>query len=205
MRRTQEERSSTTRHLLLEAAIECLDERGFAGTTTTEVAERAGVSRGAQLHHYPTKRELVSAAIEYVLERRLREFREGFATRRDKHKDAASRMESAVELLWELTKGSTFYAWLELLVAARTDKKLRKEMTAIAKRFEVGLLDAFREAFPQLKDTPALDTAPWFTLATLQGFALDRILDPDEPRIDFGLQIITSMGARALKRLEESK
>jgi AcrR family transcriptional regulator len=203
-RRTQEERSSTTRARLLEAAVECLDERGFAGTTTTEIAQRAGVSRGAQLHHYPTKRELVAAAIEHVLDRRLAEFRDGFSKRKG-GADFAARMEEAVELLWSLTDGSTFYAWLELLVASRTDPQLHASMKAIADRFEQGVLEAFHEAFPELRDDPVLDTAPWFTLAACQGFALDRILDPDEPRISLGLQIISSMGARALKRLQETR
>jgi AcrR family transcriptional regulator len=202
-RRTQAERSSTTRTALLEATIECLSERGFAGTTTTTIADRAGVSRGAQLHHFPTKRELVAAAIEHVLARRLAEFRSGFA-RRTGPSDIASRSEAAVELLWKLTSGTTFHAWLELLVAARTDEVLREAMKAIAHRFEEGVLQAFHEAFPEQRDNPALNAAPWFTLATLQGFALDHILDPNEPRLPLGLQILSSMGARALRSAEES-
>ena len=53
---------------LLEATVECLVERGFAGTSTTLVSERAGVSRGAQLHHFPTKNDLVVAAVEHLTE-----------------------------------------------------------------------------------------------------------------------------------------
>ncbi len=203
-RRTQEERSAATRARLLEATVECLDERGFAGTTTTEIADRAGVSRGAQLHHYPTKRELVAAAIEHVLDRRLAEFRRGIKARRGSA-ELAERMDDAVQLLWSLTNGSTFYAWLELLVASRTDPALLASMRAIAGRFEQGVREAFHGAFPELGDSPVLDTAPWFTLAACQGFALDRILDPEDPRVPLGLQVISSMGARAVKRLKESR
>ena len=202
-RRTQEQRSSATRALLLEATIECLDELGFAGTSTTLVSDRAGVSRGAQLHHYPTKHDLVTAAMEHVLERRVSEFRARFA-KAEVPSDVAGRIDAAVELLWAITKGPTFYAWLELLVASRTDARLRKAMRTIARRFEDGVKEAFHEVFPALKGTPALDTAPWFTLATLQGFALDRILDLHEPRLPLGLQILKSMGTRAMKRVEES-
>ena len=53
---------------LLEATVECLVERGFSGTSTTIVSERAGVSRGAQLHHFPTKNDLVVAAVEHLTE-----------------------------------------------------------------------------------------------------------------------------------------
>jgi AcrR family transcriptional regulator len=203
-RRTQEERSTSTRARLLEATVECLHELGFAGTSTTVVSERAGVSRGAQLHHYPSKHELVVAAIDHVLQKRVAEFRAQFAGARVP-KAANERVGAAVELLWAITSGPTFYAWLELLVASRTDRKLKKAMKAIAKRFEQSVREVFHELFPALRDTPALDTAPWFTLATLQGFALDRILDPDEPRLPLGLQILTSMGARAMKRVEESR
>ncbi len=55
---------------LLEATVDCLVERGFAGTSTTLVSERAGVSRGAQLHHFPTKNDLVVAAVEHLTEKR---------------------------------------------------------------------------------------------------------------------------------------
>src|SRR5215470_16496508 len=63
-RRTQAERSAATQARLLDAALQCLVELGYAGTTTTVVAERAGVSRGAQLHHFPTRAALVAAAVE---------------------------------------------------------------------------------------------------------------------------------------------
>ena len=55
-RRTQQQRSDETRAALLDATIICLHEVGYAGTSTTLVSERAGVSRGAQTHHFPTKK-----------------------------------------------------------------------------------------------------------------------------------------------------
>src|SRR5689334_15200217 len=66
----QEERTRAMRARLLEATVELLVERGFAGTSTTLVSERAGVSRGAQLHHFPTKNDLVVAAVEHLTEKR---------------------------------------------------------------------------------------------------------------------------------------
>ncbi|WP_169799311.1 TetR/AcrR family transcriptional regulator, partial [Nocardioides jensenii] len=64
----QEERSRAMRQRLLEATVECLVEAGFSGTSTTLVSQRAGVSRGAQLHHFPTKNDLVLAAVEHLTE-----------------------------------------------------------------------------------------------------------------------------------------
>src|SRR5271154_6998069 len=79
IRRTQQERSAAMRLRLLDAAVDCLYELGYSGTTTIEVAARAGVSRGAQLHHFPTKKRLVTVAVRPLLAKRLEEFREAFA------------------------------------------------------------------------------------------------------------------------------
>ena len=74
--RTKAERSAATRVRLLDATIDCLIELGWSGTSTTEVVRRAGVSRGAQVHHYPTKEDLVLAAVEHLCTRRMGEYRE---------------------------------------------------------------------------------------------------------------------------------
>jgi len=65
-RRTQAARSGDMKRRILDAAFAVLKERGFAGFTTPEVARRAGVSRGAQVHHFPSKNDLVTAAMEHV-------------------------------------------------------------------------------------------------------------------------------------------
>ena len=130
-RRTQEERSTATRTRLLDATLECLAELGYARTTTTEIAERGGVSRGAQLHHFPTKAELVTEAVAYLFERRDEEFRAAFA----KLPADAERGAAAVNILWSMVSGTTFHAWLELAVAARTDPVLRPKVAALTTRF----------------------------------------------------------------------
>jgi len=66
MREPRQERSRTTRRRLVEAAVECIGELGWHGTTVAVIAERAGVSRGAAQHHFPTREDLVTAAVEHV-------------------------------------------------------------------------------------------------------------------------------------------
>src|ERR687885_2968620 len=66
----KQDRSRATRQRLLEAAVACLAEHGWAGSTVAVVAERAGVSRGAAQHHFPTREDLFTAAVEYVAEER---------------------------------------------------------------------------------------------------------------------------------------
>jgi len=185
-RRTQEERSATTRALLLDATLECLAELGYARTTTTEIAERGGVSRGAQLHHFPTKAELVTEAVEHLFERRNEEFREAFA----RLPVNTERNRAAVDLLWSMVAGPTFHAWLELVIAARTDEQLRPRVTALTARFTENVSRTFAELFPRPKHAPPFwDLVPMMTFAFLQGLALDAMVLPGRPEIDRALEI----------------
>jgi AcrR family transcriptional regulator len=185
-RRTQEERSAATRARLLDATLECLAELGYARTTTTEIAERGGVSRGAQLHHFPTKAELVTEAVEHLFERRDQEFREAFA-----HLPAdAEPSRAAVDLLWSMVAGPTFHAWLELVVAARTDEQLRPRVTALTARFTDNVSRTFAELFPRpVAAPPFWELMPVLTFAFLQGLALDAMVLPGRPEIDQALEI----------------
>lgn len=105
---------------LLEATVECLVERGFAGTSTTLVSERAGVSRGAQLHHFPTKNDLVVAAVEHLTEKRAAELASAAA----RLPDGSRRTRAVLHMLGDHFAGPVFTAALELWVAARTDPAL---------------------------------------------------------------------------------
>ena len=105
---------------LLDATVECLVERGFSGTSTTLVSERAGVSRGAQLHHFPTKNDLVVAAVAHLTEVRGAELAaaaEGLPT-------GPRRTRAVLQMLADHFTSPVFTAALELWVAARTDPAL---------------------------------------------------------------------------------
>src|SRR5580765_1949214 len=119
-RRTQEQRSSATRERLLDATIECLVEYGYAGTTVVRVAERAGVTRGAQVHHYPTKADLVLAALRHVTYKQLAHSAAEVPRLQRSHDVIAA----LLDLLWSVHRGPFFTAIVELWVAARTDPEL---------------------------------------------------------------------------------
>ncbi|ANO51360.1 TetR/AcrR family transcriptional regulator [Woeseia oceani] len=74
-RRSQEERRTTTQTALLEATVRCLGRLGFAGTSISSVIKEARVSRGALLHHYPAKNELIAHAIHHFYCQRLDRFK----------------------------------------------------------------------------------------------------------------------------------
>ncbi len=118
------------RQRLLEATVDCLVERGFAGTSTTLVSQRAGVSRGAQLHHFPTKNDLVLAAVEHLSEVRGQELRqagEGLPTGR-------RRTRAVLDMLADHFTSPVFTAALELWVAARTDPALHQAVGPLEQR-----------------------------------------------------------------------
>src|SRR5215468_7262921 len=120
--RTQQQRREETRRALLDAAVESLIEVGYARTTTLEVQKRADVSRGALLHHFPSKAGLLAATIEHLAEMRGRELR---ALEVRLPNSRAARVSAAVDLLWESFTGPLFYVAMELRAAARTDDELR--------------------------------------------------------------------------------
>ena len=129
-RATQGERTRAMRARLLEATVDCLVERGFAGTSTTLVSERAGVSRGAQLHHFPTKNDLVVAAVAHLSEARGNELRRAAAELpRGEHRTRA-----VLQMLDDHFTSPVFNAALELWVAARTDPTLHEAVEPLERR-----------------------------------------------------------------------
>ncbi len=115
---------------LLEATVECLVERGFGGTSTTLVSERAGVSRGAQLHHFPTKNALVVAAVEHLTDIRRAEL----AAAARALPDGRRRTRAVLQMLADHFTSPVFTAALELWVAARTDEALLAAVAPLEQR-----------------------------------------------------------------------
>ena len=126
----QEERTRLMRARLLEATVDCLVEHGFAGTSTTLVSERAGVSRGAQLHHFPTKNDLVVAAVAHLTEKRGAEL----TAAAERLPDGTRRTRAVLDMLADHFTGPVFSAALELWVAARTDETLLAAVAPLEQR-----------------------------------------------------------------------
>ncbi|MGW2619019.1 TetR/AcrR family transcriptional regulator [Streptomyces sp. NPDC001500] len=128
----KQDRSRATRQRLLEAAVACLAEHGWAGSTVTVVAERAGVSRGAAQHHFPTREDLFTAAVEYVAEERSRALRALFP--QGAAGGAADDRTAVVAALVDLYTGPLFRAALHLWVAASNEEQLRPWVTELEAR-----------------------------------------------------------------------
>ncbi|MCB1285812.1 MAG: TetR/AcrR family transcriptional regulator [Microthrixaceae bacterium] len=186
-RRTQQDRSAATQRALLDATIECLVEYGYAGTTTRLVAERAQVSRGAQTHHYPTKRDLVVAAVERLFDEQARHFTSAF----DQVDPTVRTLEHAVEALWEIATGPAYAAVLEVLVAARTDEELRVVVHGVAAALETTVVDLLMWFAPAITDRDIARRLVGLVFTLVQGGAVSRLGGFGQP--DEVIRLATSM------------
>lgn len=178
--RTQAERSERTRAQLFEATIECLLDLGYAGTSLNEICKRAGLTRGAQQHHFATKAEMMAHALEYLVTK-LRD-----QVMDDVHQlaDDPDRVAKGVDLLWKSFSGTLSTAAMELWVAARTDPELRGAMLPVDRALGRATYDLYREL--AWHDVPAerMDTLFWLTLNLVRGLAMDAMIGGDPVRRD---------------------
>lgn len=120
-RRTQAERSEAMRTRLIEATLQCLETDGYAGTTVTKIVEAAQVSRGAPVHHFPSKAALIAAAAEHLMRKIYVQL--GVAMR---HLDESEdKLTELIMVSWKQVFGTTENTViLELIVASRRDTEL---------------------------------------------------------------------------------
>lgn len=177
-REPQQERSRSTRRALMDAAVACISELGWTGATVAVIAERAGVSRGAAQHHFPTREDLVVATVEYLGEQQVGHLR-ARAAELPTHR---ARIEPVVSMLLELYTGTAFRAALHLWVAASTDPALRAAVVPLEAR--VGR-EAHRLAVELLGADESRPGARELVRATLdlaRGLGLANLLTDDSAR-----------------------
>jgi AcrR family transcriptional regulator len=133
-RRTQAERRAASRQRLLDAAVECLAELGYARTTLPEVLRRAGLSNGAMWRHFPSKVDLLVAATQ-----ELDLLPDPAALRALEGLPSAERLDRAIDQLWRFASSPHLQATIELARASRADPELRAALVsadrASAERF----------------------------------------------------------------------
>ncbi|MGY1807749.1 TetR/AcrR family transcriptional regulator [Blastococcus sp. SYSU D00669] len=132
-------RTADSRALILEAAVTCLVEDGYAGASTLAVQARAGVSRGRLLHHFPSRGELLVAAAEHLVTTRLTELRDRAAALMADQPTGPERVDRALDLMWATFQEPPFWAAMELWVAARTDAELRVALRAQERRLRAAI------------------------------------------------------------------
>ena len=174
----QEERTRAMRQRLLEATVDCLVEHGWSGTSTTLVSQRAGVSRGAQLHHFPTKDALVLAAVAHLSELRGQELREAAV----RLPTGRRRTRAVLEMYAAHYTSPVFTAALELWVAARTDEALHGAVVRLEQRVgrEAHLIAV--DALGVDESRPGVRELVQATLDLVRGLGLANTITDDTAR-----------------------
>ncbi|WP_104089712.1 TetR/AcrR family transcriptional regulator [Arthrobacter sp. GMC3] len=174
----QQDRSRATRERLLESAVALLAQAGWMSTTVATVAAHAGVSRGAAQHHFPTRDDLFSAAIEHMTVSRVEDIRATLTACADGPVEVRKVLDSLVSMY----TGPLFKAALQVWTAAAVEPAVRQHIIPLE---QTVAREAFRLASTLLnidRDNPRLRAIVAATLDLGRGLGLANILTDDAER-----------------------
>jgi AcrR family transcriptional regulator len=177
-REPQQDRSRATRLKLLESAISCLADLGYQASTVSVVAEHAGVSRGAAQHHFPTREDLFTAALEHVTAVRAEQMKQQFAELPGGRPDT----DTIVEVLFTLFTGQMFRAALALWVAAANEPALRAQIVPLEARIGREMHRIVVELLGADEREPGVRESVQATLDLARGLGLANLLTDDSRR-----------------------
>lgn len=177
-REPRQERSRLTRGRLLDAAVARLAERGVSGATVSAVAERAGVSRGAAQHHFPTREELLLAALRHMVDSRGADLRRRVAS----VPAGPGRTEAVVQMVVDAFSGPDFDAALQLWAAAAGEPALSAQLIPLEEQVGRELHHAVVDLLDADESVPGTREAVQATLDLARGLGLANLLTDDRPR-----------------------
>jgi AcrR family transcriptional regulator len=184
---TTQARSAGSRELILDAAVACVVEEGYAGATTLRVQQRAGVSRGRLLHHFPSREVLLAAAAEHLALARIRAseqmVRDILANLPDDpERSEQQRCDQCVELMWESYHGRHFWAATELWLASRTSQALAEVLLPAERQIGETLRMSLEHSFGyELAKRPRFRELCRMLLTSMRGAALTYASPEREP------------------------
>jgi AcrR family transcriptional regulator len=167
------------RQRLLDATIDCLVTYGYAGTTTHRIAQQAGVTRGAQIHHFRAKEDLVVAAIEHLAHQRAQKAIGDLWMIRE-NPDTAT---AILDFLWSLHQGPVFVATIELWIASRTDRVLAAQIERVEPVVTAGVFAAIVQILPDQAAQKELRHAAYTTMDAIRGLLISSFVDGDQERL----------------------
>jgi len=156
---------------VLDATLSVLAEKGYQGTTTSLVAATAGVSRGAMLHHFPTRSSLFVATAGRLLESEVAAFRKAMGS----IPEGADRYHAAIDFLWTTFQSDVHLAWNELSLGSRSDPEASDEIAEAGTLIHSRIAETWVEVFPEAKGLGFADIAPDFATALLDGLAQRKL------------------------------
>ena len=171
--RSRSERTADSRLLILDAAVACLVEDGYAGASTLAVQARAAVSRGRLLHHFPSRAQLLVAAAEHLSTTLLEDTRRRAADLMADEPPGPERVGRAIDLMWTTFQEPPFWAALELWTAARTDPELRAALRAEDRRLRSAIRAVADEIWgPEVAAAPLYGELCEVLFTSMRGVAM---------------------------------
>lgn len=179
----QAQKSAMTRDRILDAAIDCFIRLGYGNVTTAKVADFAGVSRGAMLHHFPSKNELIQAAVEFLHNKLLADYTERVG-KVSTELSVKERNQAGIEAYWQHLSCDLFTAYHELCVSGRTDPDLQKILQESIVRFDEHVAETNAQLFSEWQDKGELfQLAMDVTKFLMEGMAVGQIVNNREKRV----------------------
>ncbi len=175
-------KSEQTRVVILEAAVDAINQHGIRGATLARVAEIAGVTRGCLQYYFVTAEDIVIALAHYVSKHTWDSYREK-ALNPPKDRDL---IEFAIDLIGNPTQDRYRVARLELLTAARTTPALQAVLLEASRQIEEQAKDFTTRLFsnPSLADTRQFRAARDLTTLVDDWVSLHTFPDDREARIE---------------------
>jgi AcrR family transcriptional regulator len=198
--RARQSRSEDTRMLILEAAVACLAEEGYAAATTLRIQARAGVSRGRLLHHFPSRDALLVAAAQHLASVRMAETEQWVAMSIEGRLTGAERVDHATEVLWQALRQPYFWASMELWIAARTNPELRECLRPEEHRLGAAVRQVIATTFgPAIAGHPRFPEVRDLLFTSMRGVALTYSFEDRDPDLDRHLPLWKGIAATLLE------
>jgi len=189
-----QEKSLRTRRLLLDAAIDSLADVGYGNASISDIAARAGVTRGAQVHHFRTRTELFAQVLAHLADLQ----REALQQYVSSVRPSASAAEVLVDLVTTTFSGKLGKASVELYVSIANEEDLRRNMLHVQHELTVQLLESCAELVGPDVPRDRLESAFWLTINLVRGTTVDEMLGRDADRRKRVLADWTALAAMAL-------
>lgn len=174
----KQDRSRATRQRLLESVVTCLATKGYEASTVSVIAAEAGISRGAVQHHYPTREDLVLAALRFIFDERKAAIE---ATAMPRHTGRA-RVHAVVALIVEVYGGDLFRAALQVWTVAANDPHLRDAVAPMERTFAREVHEMAVRLLEVDDSDPKSRALIQVTLDVARGLALANLLTDDTKR-----------------------
>lgn len=191
-RRSQAERSEETQRKAVAAAVACLHRVGFASTTTSQVADEAGISRGAMLHQFPTRADLMLAVVRRVFDEERELYRAAFDAVEGRFSE---KMLAIPEIMWRILSRPEALAVLEILIEGRSDPTLAEPLAELQAQIEAeakaGMVRRFpRKGFTEMPERAALHR---LFVAAIRGLSIDSLRPGQAEEIQESVQLLRQL------------